>query len=201
MNKTIIVLTLIALLCTGCAYSETNTLKSINTASTKIKTEFDKLCIAIQDNDLDIVKNIIGSDNTLINEVDSRGYTPFLYAMNSTPEIVDYLIIQGANIHHEALNGDNALLNASTFVNQHAIELLLEQGLDPNHQNEYGETSLILLAARGGVPTDLMIQLAELIISKGGNPDLKDSEGFSYLTKIEQVQPEETIAAVRTILK
>ncbi|AIQ35984.1 hypothetical protein R50345_15975 [Paenibacillus sp. FSL R5-0345] len=74
-------------------------------------------------------------------------------------------------------DGDYSQLIAADFVNQYAIKLLLNEGLDPNLQNIYEKTPLILLAGRGSIPTDLMVELVGLLKDAGAN--LENSEGFA----------------------
>ncbi|WP_036651775.1 ankyrin repeat domain-containing protein [Paenibacillus pini] len=182
------------ILLSGCTKDDTKEDESIS--------KYHELNVAIMDNDLNKVTAILSKNDKLINKIDTKlGYSPFLYAMNSKKEIIDYLINQGADIHHTSYSGNSALLEAADMVNPYAIKLLLKEGLDPNSTNIYQETPLILMAGRGGVPTDLMVELAGLLIDAGADPNVKNGEGFTFLSKIEQVQPEETISSIRDLLK
>jgi ankyrin repeat protein len=146
---------------------------------------------------LDIIKllldkganpNLKVKDNTLTRTIFTMqwffedGATPFIRAAQSgDTELMQLLLKHGADPKATTANGDNALTacggigwvegvtyERSAQSNYDAIKMLLDLGLDPNHQNSEGRTAMMGAAMKGRSP------VIQLLVDRGGRLELLD---------------------------
>jgi uncharacterized protein len=112
----------------------------------------------------------------LINESDSKGFTPLIIAAyNNQPEVVAILLQAGADSTIGDRNGNTALMGA-LFKGYDAIaHKLLDAGADPNVQNEQGATALTFAA------TFHRNQLAQRLLQAGADKNIADRFGKTPL--------------------
>jgi ankyrin repeat protein len=110
------------------------------------------------------------------------GATPFIRAAQSSDTVLMKLLLQyGADPKRVTANGDSALTAAagigwvegvtyerSREENVEAVRLLLDLGLDPNHQNREGRTPLMGAALKGRNP------VVQLLVDRGARLDIRD---------------------------
>ncbi|MEI6972243.1 MAG: ankyrin repeat domain-containing protein [bacterium] len=86
-----------------------------------------------------------------VNEEESNGYTPIMWAVGSTGrlEIVKILLTNGANVNVVAQGGETPLLIASYYGNMEIIGLLLAKGADTNVKDKKGRTPLSFAVLMG----------------------------------------------------
>ncbi len=94
----------------------------------------EKLDIAIKEDVVQLMQEIISEDNSIINDSLVRAA-----AFNSL-KVIEYLLDNGADIHYQE---DAALRWACRESNYESVKLLLEKGADPTAKNhgayEYAE--------------------------------------------------------------
>jgi ankyrin repeat protein len=110
------------------------------------------------------------------------GATPFVRAAQSSDvELMQLLLKHGADPKAATANGDNALTAAggigwvegvtyerSREANLQTIRMLLDLGLDPNHQNIEGRSALMGAAMKGRT------EVIELLVARGARVDMRD---------------------------
>eukprot|EP00007_Cunea_sp_BSH-02190019_P000964 CAMPEP_0174230722 /NCGR_PEP_ID=MMETSP0417-20130205/1420_1 /TAXON_ID=242541 /ORGANISM="Mayorella sp, Strain BSH-02190019" /LENGTH=1024 /DNA_ID=CAMNT_0015308471 /DNA_START=162 /DNA_END=3236 /DNA_ORIENTATION=+ len=123
---------------------------------------------AVQNNSLSLVRTVLGRDGTvdLLNKDDA---TPLLLAAAvGNPNIVEFLIEQGANVNHVAQRGDHAILQAAKAGHPHIVELLIGKKVDLNHTDEEGRTALHYAVAAGHV------EIVRILLDNGAEPNVVD---------------------------
>lgn len=123
--------------------------------------------------DTNTVKSLISSYNVNLRRYD-RGATPLMFAsMNGRKDIVEILVQFGVTVDDQNSEGNTALLFASSMRRMEIINILLDNGANINHQNK-GEKTALMVSHNDE---------AELLITRGANVDLQDSNGDTVLTK------------------
>jgi ankyrin repeat protein len=132
--------------------------------------------------------NLKVKDNTLTRTIFTMqwffedGATPFVRAAQSSDvELMQLLLKHGADPKAATANMDNALTAAggigwvegvtyerSAKSNYDAMKMLLDLGLDPNHQNSEGRTALMGAAIKG------RNDVIQLLVDRGAKVELKD---------------------------
>ena len=112
-----------------------------------------------------------------VNKSDAWNRTPLMIASGSgESEIVDLLLSEGAHVDAEDGDGRTALMyaaghNQEWTENTDVIERLIRQGANIEAQDEAGRTSLMYAVMRCNLDD------AELLLGKGADPLLTDSDG------------------------
>ena len=75
------------------------------------------------------------------------------------------------SINLETLNGDTALLHASSQGRVHVIEALLDRGANINYQNRFGQTALHIAATSGSAPC------VKILLERWADPSIVDNQG------------------------
>jgi len=133
--------------------------------------------------DTDILQALIdiGLD---INSANKAGYTPLMFAnAYNTPEIVKFLIVNGADINSKAYIQDLNALHIASLLNPKpdVINVLLDAGMDIEAKTENDYTPL-LLAASDNRNLEVVGRLAEL----GADKEVYDVKGRTALKLIEE---------------
>jgi len=113
---------------------------------------------AIQNNDLDAVRNIVEENPKSVNSIDTTfgerfnifignpNFTPLHYSVSiesCSDEIVQYLIDNGANVNaRSSTDGTTPLFHAVYSARKETVKLLLENGAKVNIKNNAGDTPL-----------------------------------------------------------
>lgn len=137
---------------------------------------------------IDIVKKIIAmSQDSVINEKNRHGYTPFLYSIQSKNiDLIDYLYSLNSvrNIKDTNIFGDNYYLIACKVGDVEVINYFITVlGIeDYNYQNFEGQTCAMILSAQGND------DVFSLLVSKQIDYKIKDKQGkdISYYLSISK---------------
>ena len=107
-------------------------------------------------------KSLLGS--TKLHNVVYRGAT----------EILQLFFEWGANLKIKE-HGNRPLHTATEAGHKRIVELLLQKGIDPNTQNDKGETALHIAS------NERFKQIVSLLLKRGANPNIKDRMGRTAL--------------------
>ena len=158
----------------------------------------DKFYDAVQEGDLETVKKIVES-GVNINEKDMLGYPPLNHAVACGHKaIAEYLISKGADIHGKDKEWYTPLHMAAFWGSKDIAEILLQEGADVNALNKSIttplhsaagawdplDTGITLMATAISFDKEAMksiIAIAEMLISKGADPNAKDVSGATPL--------------------
>lgn len=113
---------------------------------------------------IEVVKQIIEKGGNVNQKSKITGETPFLNALESNnDELIDYLIIKGAEIVDKNKSNVTSLMLAAKSNKLSLLQDLLSKGLDVNEKSKKGETALHFAAKEGHK------EIMEFLISKGAN--------------------------------
>jgi ankyrin repeat protein len=102
----------------------------------------------------------------------SKGDTALLKVINENAlEIIQLLIQYGANANHISHYDENALFKTAECGLAAATKFLLENGVNPDQQNDTGLTPLILASFQSYFDGDY-INTAKFLLEHNANPDL-----------------------------
>ena len=88
-------------------------------------------------------------------------------------EMVQYLIMKGADVNQEDGVGDAPLFHAALFGNTRVADLLLRAGADIDHLNNEAKITALFAAI-----WQKQSETAQFLIKKGANVNLLTSDGF-----------------------
>jgi ankyrin repeat protein len=110
-----------------------------------------------------------------INEVNNRGDTPLIIASYmGYGNILQYLIAEGADIHHKTTGRNFTALHFAAFRGQNAIvQILLEHGALADEVDSDGRTPFMLAALHGNVE---MMELLRNPFSSQSSEDREEEE-------------------------
>jgi len=131
---------------------------------------------ACRRNDVAAVQKCYDDNPSLISVSDSRGFTALILAVyNEAPDVVDFLLEKGADVHAQDASGNTALMGVCFKGYKEIAQKLLNAGVDVNQRNANGATALTFAATFGH------LQIAEWLLQKGADVKIKDSRGKSPL--------------------
>lgn len=131
---------------------------------------------ASEQGDLEAVKELVQENPQLVNAVGNGGYGPLHEAAyNNHPDIVKYLVSQGADINATSGSGSTPLHGAASYGHTEMARLLLDLGAAPDITNAGGYTPL--LGANAGNHPNIIRLLAD----KGANVNLSPPSGRAPL--------------------
>lgn len=115
------------------------------------------------------------ADNLSALQTDGR-FTPLMRAAKEGRlEIVEELILLGADISVTNIDGCNALWLACYNGDHAIIQSLITAGIDIDRQNGNGASALMYVSSNGKP------DLVNLLLAKGANPSLKNFDDFTAL--------------------
>ena len=134
------------------------------------------LMVAVRDNNLPLLRNLIHEQNAPVDGSLSDGLTPLMIAsQNGNLEIVKELLIAGVNPNASRTDGATALLWASLQGYLEVVQELLKAGANPNAATKEGETSLIYSSRNG------RLDIADELLKAGANPNASTNIGLTPL--------------------
>lgn len=127
---------------------------------------------ACRKNDVATVQQICAGNPELMSYRDEKGFTPVLIAVyNQSPEVVAYLLQQGAPADVPDASGNTALMGAAFKGYRQMVNALLDAGVDVNQQNANGATALTFAATFG------QMEIAEDLLKRGAALHIPDVRG------------------------
>jgi ankyrin repeat protein len=106
---------------------------------------------AIKKDKLKDVKKLVEADPAIVNITNSDGETPLFVAVHEEhPEIVTYLIENGADVNHKSTKDGWTVLHIACFLkNAEIVNILLDNNVDINVTSNTGATPLYLVCKHG----------------------------------------------------
>ena len=114
-------------------------------------------------------------------DLEEKGYevSPrdlFLAAGAGDLQSIELFMLTGLDIDTVDGAGNTALIKAASAGQIQAVEKNLGLGADPRHINRLGRDALLTASAKG------FEDVSRMLMSRGANVDLRDSEGWSALS-------------------
>lgn len=148
--------------------------ESIN-YSTKSKIRSHSLLhIAIARGKLDKVKEELDKGAN-INSLAGDGLSTLQWSIVRNPEILEFLLKEGANPNTESFEGATAIMNAVQSNKMEHLKLLIENKADVNKQDKRGFTALHRAAEMGHV------EIVKVLLQNGARKEL-EAEGHTALS-------------------
>ena len=111
-------------------------------------------------------------------EKDEMGWTFLMrVSMFNFPDLADFLISIGADVHATEVYGTNSLMFAARQDNKDVAEVLIREGARVNDQNKYGTTALMFAAENGHK------RVVKYLLSVGADVDMKTMNGETALSR------------------
>ena len=147
---------------------------------------------AIEDENIEGIKNAITSGASLDAEVDS-GWVPLNFAaLGGSKEVVELLIASGADVNAKSDNGQAPLHdNASIGGKKEIAQLLINNGADVNIKDEFSHTPLHNAAEEGRK------ELIELLIANGADVNAETNYGYTTLDMASSRKHPKTVDLLR----
>ncbi len=117
-----------------------------------------------------------------VNAQDKDGSTPLILASehNSSKEVIQLLIDNGADLHARTEDGYTPLISASKYTsNPEVIQLLIDNGADVNAKDGGGWTPLMWALLKRKSSNKEVIQI---LIDNGADANVRTGDGWSPLT-------------------
>ena len=144
---------------------------------------------------IDQIQNELGIEIDVNQTLDKSGQTPLLLASGEGyPDIVDFLILNGANVN--AVSGgetpliavaQNSIMNKDDQLT--IVDKLITSGANINHQDEYGKTPLILATESNSpkIVNILLLSGADINIQDQNNETALDIAVSNEMAEIQQI--------------
>ncbi|MFC1898571.1 ankyrin repeat domain-containing protein [Candidatus Cloacimonadota bacterium] len=127
-------------------------------------------------NNLSIVKYLVEEKQTNVNFKDNNGSTALIFsAGRGYPEIVEFLLKNGADVNIQSNNGSTALHSAAYYNRLQCLELMLEKTNNLEIENNWKFTPFLSAAAGG------KLEAVKLLVSKGANIKAMNSNEWNAL--------------------
>lgn len=110
---------------------------------------FTPLIAAVDSNELDIVKRLVGKGAIINKNVGGRNNALKSASSRGYLDIVQYLVGQGANIDMQTNKGRTALIDASLEGHLEVVQYLVANGANINMKTNVGRTALIVASLKG----------------------------------------------------
>ncbi len=127
---------------------------------------------AVRNGNSEEVQQIVSSSPQIVNEADSRGFTPLIMAAYfNQPALVELFVDAGAQINGQDGSGNTALMGACFKGFEEIVSKLITRGADVNVQNFGGATALTYAVTFGKV------NIVKALLDGGADKTLKDNRG------------------------
>ncbi len=156
-----------------------NDLPQVPPETARSYTMTEKMREACTHGNLDQVKQLLGDHELLNAPINHFGVTP-LMAAGKFPDVVRYLLSQGAQTDLMDNDGNTVLLNACFYNQPEVIQALLEAGANPNLPNGEGRLPLMDVAKNGN---DRMVTL---LLAHHADINGNDDAGPAIWRAVEQ---------------
>ncbi len=104
----------------------------------------------IQKGDAGGLSDLLSKEPNLLEEKDSRGFTPLILSTyNAQQEVAELLLDLGADIDGRDVAGNTALMGTCFKGNVDIIEMLISRGADVDAKNKRGDTALTFAKMSG----------------------------------------------------
>lgn len=146
-------------------------------AATGIKAQ--EIFDAVKNNDLNLVKQIIDKESSVVNQKDKTGNTPLHGAaiIGSVP-ISEFLLSRGADINASNTMQSTPLHTAIENKQDDVAKLLIEKGANLNIKGRGGNTPLHAAAYSNRK------EIAELLISGGADLEIRNEQNYTPLAAL-----------------
>ena len=148
---------------------------------------------AIKKDKLKDVKKLVKADLAIVNIENSDGETPLFVAVHEEhPEIVTYLIENGADVNHKSTKDGWTVLHVACYLkNMELFNLLLDNYVDIEVTSNTGATPLYLVCKHGS-HNDISIDIIKALLLADIGDDEEDKymlDGIFYLgeTRVSKV--------------
>ena len=146
---------------------------------------------AIYDGNFSLVKALLKNDPGLVNKV-SGPVTPLSMAIaHKHPEIVQFLVANGADVNLQDSAGQTALVFAASYGETKIAQLLIECGA----KVEIGDSDASPLHAAAGMGN---LETVRLLLGKGANINSRDREGRTPLYWAEGTHSADVVAFLKS---
>jgi hypothetical protein len=133
---------------------------------------------AVETGNADMVQELIGQDQRVVNQQDAIGFTPLLRAAyKGNPEIVRLLLRAGAEVNKRNRAGRTPLYLAVNSRNPEIVRMLLDKGAEVNKQNNDGWTPLYWAACIRHT------EIVRVLLAAGAKVNIQDSDGWTPLLR------------------
>ncbi|KAG1954633.1 poly [ADP-ribose] polymerase tankyrase-2-like isoform X1 [Pimephales promelas] len=130
--------------------------------------------------DLERVKKLVSPENVNSRDTAGRKSTPLHFAAGfGRRDVVDYLLLNGANVHACDDGGLISLHNACSFGHAEVVNLLLQHGADANSRDNWNYTPLHEAAVKG------KIDVCIVLLQHGAEPTIRNTDGRTALDLAE----------------
>ncbi|KAL5011167.1 hypothetical protein ScPMuIL_013472 [Solemya velum] len=138
----------------------------------------DKLHNAVLSGDYTLVQRALSSSKVYdLDNTDHTGMTLLMHAVRQGfDDIVEMLILTGANINTQHKNGTTALMLACEEAHICTIALLVELGANLNLVQDFGDTALMKAAKRGHK------QIVKFMLESGANFSAHNAQGITAMS-------------------
>lgn len=144
--------------------------------ATVIAVQRDKVVLSVGGR-LEILEIETGRPDVNVN--DHHGVTALIDAsFEGKRDIVELLIVEGADLNSRDRQGDTALMNAALKGHIEIVELLIANGADVNSKDNSGNTALIDSAK---YPRDSACEIIELLVDNDADINAKNTMGLTAL--------------------
>ncbi len=199
----------VKLIINGMRFSQQDVLTNLNTAAiNKDDVKIDQILSTVQAeklNDLfiEFMENSISNSREInftilqhllkqpvnLNVQDQvTGYTPLIYAAEWATNLIEPLVLAGADVNISSKNSTTALIQLANKNSPQLVQLLLDRGADVNVKNDSGYTALLaaLRPIYGNYKEETVSTVKNILAAKA-IVDVKDNEGNTPLQIIQYV--------------
>jgi ankyrin repeat protein len=184
------------------------------TKNTEQKDMMEMLTQAIYNGDLSTVKKIIGEDKTLLTRNNEYKLTPLASSCSSGYfEIVQYLLIQGADVNMGSVTEDSENPIKKALKNPEIVKILIEHGADVNKgeplafaaSDGHYETVVLLVENGAEINTPdrgspalrfaaahFHVEIVRYLLSKGADVTYNEEPGLDGGTVLDLAANEES---------
>uniref|UniRef100_T1ISP3 Uncharacterized protein n=1 Tax=Strigamia maritima TaxID=126957 RepID=T1ISP3_STRMM len=135
---------------------------------------------ACRHGDVNRVKKLITSQNVNASDTAGRKSTPLHFAAGfGRREVVEHLLLSGANVHARDDGGLIPLHNACSFGHAEVCSLLLNHGADSNARDNWNYTPLHEAAIKG------KIDVCIVLLQHKGDPTIKNTDAKTAIDLAE----------------